>query len=355
MRQLSSSYLDYLFLDIFSMENTIKTSSLYHILTGKRTVSVMMQAFRHELEAYYGFFPKLQQDQFERKIKTFKEQQYLLETEEGFLLSEKGFGALNEYFSTHTRITQSSQLRYALILPVFRQKILFLSQVLSEISYQNKQYLPLENREIEQYWLKKFLSEFNQSHTKSAAILGEEWIFILEEAQVPAVHLFIEQFEGHEQIRKTSKEIAVEEGIEVAEVKTIWHVGWLKILEYLAKNQSTTIIFTKLFEELTQHAGLCSQSCQESYLLWQQGQSLEQIANQRQLKNSTISDHFTEWAILYADFPYDRFLKPDLLRFIKLAAENGKMIHYQELKKQFPTLSFFESRLMQIMNQGLLQ
>lgn len=345
-------YLDYLLLDCFSTKEPIKMNSLYHILTGKRTVSVMLQALRYDLSPYYTIFPKLNRTYLEERVAFFEKKGWFVFQETGHLLTEQGKQEIETFFNAgHARLNNRAQLRYALILPRFRRRMLFLTQILSEVRHQNTHYLPLEERVAEQQWIKEFLKECGQPKDEIGEAFGLEWMKLLESEKLENPELFIEQFEGHNQSRKTAAQVGELYGMEEAEVWIRWHENWLELIVELEANPSIAPYMAQVLQSLVKRGGLCSISTQETYHLWVAGRTPLQIAEERRLKESTIYDHFTEMAVLYPTFPFEQFLMKEMILAVKDAHLQQEKLDYTSLQNRFPSISFFESRLMQIMDE----
>ena len=348
---MSLHYLDYLFLGAFSTKERRKVKSIYHIFTGKRTVSVMLQSLRYTLSSYFGVFPKLKWENLEKICVSLANEQLLIYSDEGYILTEKGARQCQAYFNHHTKLCAPQQIRFVRIVPEFKKKSLFLVQVLSELSYQNKKYFPLLEERAEQNWLKLFLKSSDCVREDLPKMYGKEWLVVLDEIIEEHRAIFLDQFEGYNYIRKTARQVAEIHNLDEAEVVIIWHQSWLQIIEYLESNPSNLFLLNKIFEELKQEGFLSSSSVHQTYLLLKNGESPNDLSNRRRLKQSTINDHITELAIIYSNFPFHSFLDIKKIQYIEENMQYYTSIDYKNIQKKFPGISFFESRLMQVMNE----
>lgn len=347
-------YLDYLLLDVFSIEEFRKPKSLYYILTGKRTVSVMLQALRNGISCYFSLFPKLNWASFSKELKKFEEEEMLITQENGMRLTQKGQKACERFFQNHTRITSEKQLRYVRVLSDFQNKSLFTVQVFSHLSHQNTQYYPLLEGMEEQIWVKEFLKSLKSLEKDRSALAqqyGKEWLSLLKNSFLKEKTIFLAQFEGYQCIRKTARQAAAEFGKEEAEIRMIWHQGWLHILALLEKDGKDYPISVQLFRQITNSGALCSVSAQETWRLLNEGINWNEVADYRSLKQSTINDHITEWAILDPEFPFESFLSPGQIDYVKKRQVEQIPVEYSEIQAEFPGLSFFENRLIQVMSE----
>ncbi|UJF14844.1 helix-turn-helix domain-containing protein [Jeotgalibaca sp. MA1X17-3] len=344
-------YLDYLFLDAFSTTESRKLKSLYHIFTGKRTVSVMIQSLKYELGGYFGLFPKLKWESFEKIIHSMVQDDFIYLVDEGYCVTEKGVKQKEDFFQTHTRINYFQQIRYVRMIPEFKKKSLFLVQVLSEMSHQNKDYFPLLEGLAEQNWLKSFIKNMTIPREEISTAYGKEWIALLENIKMKDKTIFVEQFEGNRYVRKTSRQVAEEYSLEESEVIIIWQQGWVQILVNLESHPNQYSILYKLYHQLKSEGYLWSNSVQETFLLLSSGVKPADLSSRRRLKDSTINDHLTELAILSFSFPFEQFLNEQQMNYVTDFLEKGDTLDYKEIQKEFPTISFFESRLMQVRSE----
>lgn len=341
-------YLDYLFLDLFSTQETRKLSSLFHIMTGKRTISVLLQAMRMELGGYYALFPKLNYTHFEKRINAFIDAGLL---SFDYKLTSMGGNQVEAYFDSHTSISCHDRLRFFNVLGLFKSRSLFLSQILSEKIHENKNYLPIQSRLIEQVWAKRFLRDQRLTEVGKCKEIGEEWLSLLTDADIEHPEVFVEQFEGFGKSKLTLNQIAAKYGRDEIEIYVQLEQDWVRLLEMLAEKDLP--ILSAVLMELMHESGLASDSARETYRLWQTGRSVEAIGAERNLKPSTVYDHLTEIAILDAAFPFESFLSPEQMQYIAEVVEKGQSVDYVQVQNEFAGIPFFQSRLMQVKGEHL--
>lgn len=344
------TYIDYLFLDLFSIDESRKPNTLYHVLNGKRTVSVLLQTMKMDLTAFFHLFPKLTLTDFESHIKEFQKRKLVTEN---YCLTQKGLEAKRIFFRTHRQVVEKQRLKYARVLPQFISRTLFLTQVLSELRYQNKNYLPIQARASEQLWIKSFLDKNRLRKDEIGKQFGIEWLEIIKKSQIKQPPLFLEQLEGHDKSRKTWRQIAIDNHLDEIELYVYFQEDWLKIITCIEENELFFPLFTAILKELTHKAGLCSTSAQETYQLWVQGRSALDIVRERRLKPSTINDHFTEIALFYRDFPFEQFLTVEQIQFVEHRPSPNSNLTHEMIKEHFPDIPFFQSRLMQVKGDSI--
>lgn len=336
------TYLDYLFLGLFSTKESRKLSSVYHIMTGKRTISVLLQSIRLDLSPYFSLFPKLKFDFFEQRIDQLVSNGLLTSN---LFLSSEGERKCEIYFQKHFSPSNKARLKYQTVLGPFKKRSLFLTQVASQIAHANNKYAPIQPRISEQLWLKNFLLDY-QLH-RNPQLLGKEWIGIIAQAKIKKPEIFVSQFEGFGQTRLTNSQLGKKYELDTVEIFVTLDHEWLRIIETAIEHKGDYPLLYAIINDLTETIGLSSESASESYRMWQSGFTIEQICQERSLKISTINDHFTEIALIDGDFPYESFLSQEQMRYIDDQLDKGP-IDYRKIQEQFPGITFFESRLMQV-------
>lgn len=346
---MEAPYLAYLFFDAFSRREGQKLKTLYHAFNGKRTVSVLYNALKNDVASHTALFSRLRLSQLEASLRPFCQQGWLEEEEGVYYPTHAGQAELERYFEHHIRLDNPNQLRYALIVQKFAQRSLFLVQVLSEKAYRNADYLPINNNAEDQRYVKAFLKNHQLPFGELAGAYAREWLQVIEAAEIGHPDLFLEQAEGHGIIRKTARQAAERHGVPEAEAYIIWQLGWLAILGVLERRGEHFPLLSQLFLDLAQAGGLASASARETYALMDRGFTPDRIVATRKLKPSTIHDHILEMAMVYLQFPFERFLAPELLGFVEEKRSQEQPLDYSLIQETFPGLPFFEGRLMQIM------
>lgn len=119
-------------LTLFQTGYKLRISTLYHLLVGKRTSSVLLHGFFYENLAYLGALPNLTEALFQKAVKEL-EVSRLITVEEGFgVLTQQGKLRLAEnYFD----LSGLNNLRYGRMRENSWQLLLFALQVVSHLSF----------------------------------------------------------------------------------------------------------------------------------------------------------------------------------------------------------------------------
>ena len=344
------SYLDYFYLSLFSQVQSKKKSTIYHILNGKKTASILYSTEKYQLTYYFSLFPKLDRVQFNKSIEKMVHLNYLLlsEQKDSYFLSEEGKNTGSLFFSNHYYPKQLNFLQDGLALINFWRTLQLITQVLSEIRYKNKNYIPIEKDLGKQLWLKQWLKKKKISKQQLAMEFGQEWILILRDLPLLNAEIIAANLSGHENTGKTQKQLAETFKKESVEIHLIVLDSLALIGQIIDKNTLNVPLFRCIYKEmhLTYEGTTKSARLTKQYLL--DGYSLEEAANYRQLKSSTVNEHIIEISIMDPLFDLTTVVPSDKLNEIKQLLKLTPKITYQELVEKKPEVQFLWYRLAQI-------
>ncbi|MCA9766018.1 MAG: helix-turn-helix domain-containing protein [Carnobacterium sp.] len=346
----SLSYLDYFYLSLFSKKQSKKTSTIYHILTGKKTASILYGAEKYDLTYFFALFPKLKRSQFNKSIDKLVCLNYLSQSKENkeFSLSNSGEKEWTLFFDHHHYPKQLNYLQDGLALIHFWRTIQLITQVLSEVRYKNKQYTPIEKEWEKQQWLKQWLKNNNANKQELAVAFGNEWILIMSELPLLYAEILTDSLSGHNKTGKTQKQLAEAHRKEAIEVHLIILDSLACIGKIIDHYPEKTPLFSSIYKEMIQTYDGTTKSAllTKHYLL--AGYSLEDTIKHRQLKPSTINEHVIEISIMDPLFDLSTILPVDKFKEIKQLLKEVPALTYQEMLEKKPEVLFLWFRLAQI-------
>lgn len=266
----------------------MRMSTLYHLLKGKKTTSVLTYGYFYNNLNNFNLLPKLKEASYYQTIKQLIQKGYLIEVEEGVLqLSEIGIELLSK--KKLPSLSQLNQIEYYKYDISFWEKIMFASQVVSERAYNEGKYIPIENSLFKQQQLKKWLKHQNEMLIPQFYKEWEEMLdFIPEDDHI----ILLGQLVGHKEIGLTLNQIAVMRNQDYfytyLEFKNLLH-QFIQIIETYPTQ------FLLFFELLTLETSLIkTDSSQITNQLFRQYESISQVSQHRRLKESTVIDHLIE-------------------------------------------------------------
>lgn len=338
------TFYQLLILDCFSSEESMRTSTLYHLLKGKRTSSILSYGYFYQCLMYFALFPKIEEKNYQHIIDDLLEKKLVLEVEPGFVvLTITGRELLSA--SSFPKRDYLNQLAFYKWDMSYFERIVFTTQVLSEKAHHNVNYLPIENSLFKQQQLKNWLRKQNKEVTSDFYL---EWDQLTDDLPKESQELILGQLVGFNEIGLTLNQLADKNKqdylFNYLEFKNIWH----HLIQLIIEKPKQYPLFDELLQiEINSKK---EDSSQLSGQLSQEGLSIEEIAKKRGLKISTVTDHLIEEYILTQDQKKIPAFSEELKKALRILQNSEPQYlkwTYQEALNYYPDISFYEFRFYQ--------
>ena len=112
-----------------------------NILKGRRTVSTLFWGMRYGILDWLGYEKKLQRDTYDSVFDQLIQEQLVEAVDQQFRLTEFGTARLNQLAKTHYQ-PQNLAVGQFYDSQLFQERLLLIIQVVSEYSFDNRQYYP---------------------------------------------------------------------------------------------------------------------------------------------------------------------------------------------------------------------
>lgn len=216
---------------------------------------------------------------------------------------------------------------------------MLLSQFASNALYHEKSYVPVVTDIEIQTNVKRWINEC--SSLSDAANLVKESIqnFIQEEQLTESQKtLFIFRLTGYHLAGLTWTQLAFTLNSRPIDCLFEHREVIAKFIDYLKRTKHPLHRLVKVPSPLTETASLT-----KNYL--EKGYSLDQIVAVRNLKQSTIEDHYIEIATLDPDFEFHKILSGENVQTIMRTRHSLNTYKLKLLRDQLPEFSYFQIRL----------
>lgn len=327
-----------LILAIMKAVNRQRTiSSPYHLIKGKKSGQTIQDIGYFGLYPYFGVLPKMDKKAFDQAVQRLFLEGYLLDNEQVVDLSPKAL-------DLDIAASQLNGWKYRGNENLFFSRLSLIVQTFSHVTQQKKTFDPIVNNEEIQSWVKKYLKRIGFRDLPVAQAFKKELITTLADTEISETHKMIvmERLTGFGLSGLTWQQIADSKNLSLMDVQLMaveaLH-GWMATIE-----RAKPPLLIGLMEGVIQQSSL-TETAQRTEKLFAQGFSLEQIASLRQLKTSTIEDHFVELAMNDAFFNYKPFINQDLYEAIMAESRLMGTKRLREIKEQLPEASYFQIRL----------
>jgi uncharacterized protein YpbB len=341
----SFEYLCIYCLNAFRGERS--TSAIYHLLKGKKSSQTIQDANLFSVGFLFGLFPGLNRDALQETVENLKERNVVEETsEDHYLLTPKG---KNSLFHASDEFTFSPHLNgwlYKDKSKLFWRRYSLLVQTISNIAQKEHSFIPVQYEESAQRAVKNYLIGQKRLKEQLLTELYHETFQLLQHVSENQAIIFVSQLSGYQHTGQTLEQVAKKVDMDV-----FWtRVEFISVIHYILQqvklNASEYPCLHRLCIDFLQRPQL-TETTQKSLKLLNQGFSLEEIAQVRRLRMSTIEDHLVELSLQVKDFsirPYvNREQEEEIQAVIRQLHTHQLRVIKNHLKNK--DISYFQIRL----------
>lgn len=315
--------------------------SIYHLLNGKKSSQTLQDAHLFSLQKYFRILEPLAREVFDEIFNSLIERKLVAPIgEQKFHITALG----RDYLINQPQPSYMNGWAYQQNATLVWERLSLLTQVASNITFQETKYIPIQKNIDVHNWLKNFLSYSSIPKQKLGEVLFSELVDCLEQARDinPAILVF--RLTGYQQIGLTSAQTA-----KMLNVDSIqYHLEFINILHFLIQTveekPSHFSVLSSLLVNLEQRDSL-TLSSRKTWTLLKQGFSLDEIASFRNLKISTIEDHLVEFALNVKDFSINMFVEEEVQEKIIEISRKEATRQLKVIRNSLKTASYFQIRL----------
>lgn len=320
-------------------------SSIYHLLTGKKSSQTIQDAHLFQLDHLFQTFHFLSRDEFDKMAASFSTMNWIKsDTFQHYCLTDEGNEALRKQLSKNPIPKYLNGWGYHSLTFVFWERISLLVQVCSNLVHQHFQYIPIQRKSDTQTWLKNFLQKSGKDREKIAEQLHNEMVQCFDTDPNMDPIIFVIRLTGYDRIGLTSQQAADF----LKQEYTYYHLQFLNLLHFMIKIIITEPNEYKLLYSIISdqnHRYSFTLSTRKTYELLKKGLDVDKIAEVRTLKRSTIEDHIVEIAIIDPGFDITPFVQTDKQKMILLAAKQTDSKQLKQIRELASGCDYFEIRL----------
>lgn len=225
-------------------------------------------------------------------------------------------------------------------------RYIFVNQIVSEYRHQNVQYTPYLNTLVEQQETKRWLKK----HGPSLETFSDKWIpevfqfmtFLSDEQANIGARLLV----GHQQTGQTRRQLRDSLRFSDNQLTILLHHTIEELIHY-SKNHSPLLWDLVQTVHKENDYGLSTSTYQTQKML-EDGKSIRQISQMRQLKESTIKEHILEMVLVNHWEGYKSLIPSTDYHIIHDMFERRPSLVYSEAKSEHHQLDFFWFRLIEI-------
>ncbi|WP_075617652.1 helix-turn-helix domain-containing protein [Paenisporosarcina indica] len=324
-------------------ERTI--SAPFHLLRGKRSGQTIQDVKSFGFTKYFSLFPKLSKESYDQTIQ---------------LMIQSGLLIVNEDSIPHTTKLGQLELRQLPKLKLngwlyrgnerlFFQRLSLVTQTLSHVQAKSMAFTPVQKDDKIQQWVRQFLRSVPYQSTTFIQQFYQELSTVFQSPNLSDQHLTIlcHRLSGFEVSGITWQQLSHALKTDELDLQIRFYECLHILLDEILSNPQL-VILCKISEGIKTTTPL-TDSAKKTSELHQQGYSFEQIVTMRQLKTSTIEDHFVEMAMNNPSFSIKVFFPNVDSNMLIQQVRNQQTKKLRTLKNAYPTYSYFQLRLLLVM------
>lgn len=319
--------------------------SAFHLLKGKKSSQTIQDAHLFGITNLFKALEYLEREMVEATVKTACENEWIsLLSEQRYILTSKGEIELDSYLKRKPLPPYLNGWKNHHISSLFWERISLLVQVISNLTFQESSYVPIQRNKEVHHWMKNFLKYNSIGRSELGSMLYKELVECFEQDYRINPNVFVLRLTGYKRIGLTSIQAAHKLGMEY----TYYHIEFQNILHYLIKTVEEQVEKYELLSALVtgkEQSINLTQSTQKTHELLKAGYSIYQVAKLRCLKQSTIEDHVVEIVLNIKDFSIDPYIDSKLQNSIKEIARKYSTKQLKHIREKISHASYFEIRL----------
>ncbi|WP_176757385.1 helix-turn-helix domain-containing protein [Salimicrobium halophilum] len=297
-------------------------------MRGKKSSQTFQDAKVYGIDQYYGVYPGLRREMITRVLHRLEEEKAIERVDES-RVTITGVG--RQELSDSDFSLYFSGMEYSEAVNQFQDRLLLWVQVLSNAAHRQDHYFPVVEKTPVQQWVKTFYNREKRHLQSDAAALFRELNLTLQPFTDMEKNLFVRRFTGGDGTGWTYDQLAETGDIEPIDVPL--YIKNMHYYLFFTAAEDRTLHLHKLTGDLVKKETLTASS-KKSIQLFDQYQSIEDVAAVRGLKTSTIEDHLVEAVLVDPGRPVDAFISDSGFEEIrqvvrKTGTKRLKIIHDQ--------------------------
>lgn len=322
-------------------------SSIYNLLTGKRSIQTVQDAHIYDLDRYYGIFKKLNRLDFDQLINELVDQNLLTiptEITSATKPTKKGLNWVKvnqDYFP----FTYFNGLRYHEVDVIFLERLYLLIQVLANSKMKNKSYIPVIDRPSVTQWVRTYYKEVKLKVSDHLENVYLELSFLLNHFPAPSSEMFIDRLTGFQHYGLSIQQLADQYQLTITDVQALLIGMTHRMLDIIQQDIKQFPLLAQVIQDL-RISGFITQSADQTYEFIKKGYTIEEISKLRRLKVNTIYDHIVEISLYDSEFPIHTYVSQEKQHEIIQAAQQMGTSRLKKIKDIVSEdISYFQIRL----------
>ncbi|WP_342509807.1 helix-turn-helix domain-containing protein [Sporosarcina sp. FSL K6-2383] len=313
----------------------------FHLLRGKRSGQTLQDVEYYGLKAYFGILPKLTVEHFDEAATLLSNSGYITTGEDSFVKITTSGRQLMENLPTYAFNGWDYRGREM----IFFARLSLAIQTVSNFKVGEHAFMPVQKDYDSQTFIRNLYHKQPISDPAYARYIAEELRLCIERSDMDDNQKIIvtHRLSGFKLTGWTWDQLAAYLGLQPFSVYLLFIEGLHKLLVVI--EQSAELSFLRKIADNIKVTTYLTDSSRKTQQLFNRGLSIEDIATTRNLKLSTIEDHFVEMSINDPQFPLTQFVTEDYIEAVVAKVKEVETRRLRILKDEFVELTYFQLRL----------
>lgn len=322
-------------------------SSLYHLLTGKKSIQTIQDAHIYQLQNYYGICKRMSKQQLNEKIQLLYRAGLLhsVSSKESIpLVNKRGDAWLRTYRKKYP-VHYFRGMEYNGIADVFYQRFILFIQTLTNSHNNHFSFIPVIDQPSVETWMKNVYRKAKGKEAEILHSLYNELSDLLQKFSDVEANIFVDRLTGFNHYGMSLNQLAGRYKLPLMDVYLLLTGVIHRILSEVIHHRKSYPLIAFIISDLQKQSTL-TKSADYTLELWKKGLTISEIASRRRLKESTIRDHLVEIAFYVDDFPIEQYIHNEKLQQIQQAMEKVNSYKLKDIKQLIDEdISYFQIRL----------
>lgn len=312
-----------------------------HLLRGKRSGQTLQDVKYYNLKPFFGLLPKITKENFDKTVEKLLQTSSIVIGEDAIVRLTKS-GREEE---TNLSKFHFNGWDYRGAEQLFFARLSLFIQTISHFRVGEKSFLPTQrDREI-QLFTRDLLHGQPITNPDFALLIKDEIQLCMEISKISKLQktIIIHRLGGFGQTGWTWSQLSEELQMSIETLHLLFIESLHMLLDEISLNHELPYL-TKVAKNIKVSSYL-TDSSRKTKQLYNTGKSIDEICVIRNLKRSTIEDHFVEFSSNETDFKLAHFISSPQMELVLQKVEELGTKRLRILKDEFPSLTYFQLRL----------
>ncbi|QGH34824.1 hypothetical protein GI584_12600 [Gracilibacillus salitolerans] len=321
--------------------------NIFHLLTAKKSTQTIQDSNLFGLTNYFGVYKALTRERFNKEIQRLSHEQLITlnHDHQTVHITDKGQNYYHMLKEKEEQYIHLNGLEFHQTAALFSKNLLLFIQTLTHLHQKEQRFIPIIDNVETQQFVKKVWNKQQQLGTdRILKCIYQDLVIILETFPDSHAEVFVDSLTSLKKVGLSRYQIAKKYQMTTHDV----YLSFMNITHAICKAIETNRNLTFLPHLYPVHKNnmLLSDSTNRTFYYLQQGLSIDEIANVRNLKGNTIMDHIVEIAYIYKELNWSEYITDQQYQLVSNTLTMQQSKKLKDIKNELPeSISYFQIKL----------